>query len=108
MLERARANETRRENRITNKHQQTTCFACRGVGHAARDCPNVLLAARGGEIPDGTAAMLEGGSAAADGEGAGAQGDTGAAEGAKPKEEKGMKRGKGKKGGELTTGRCYR
>lgn len=104
MTERSRPNFDRtflrREERITTKHDQTTCFACRGVGHAARDCPNVLLAARGGDIADGTAAML-----AVSG---GDKDETGAENGKKDKGKDGMKRGKGKKGGELTTGRCYR
>lgn len=110
--ERARSNaertESRREHRITTKHQGTTCFACRGIGHAARDCPNVLLAAAGGaNAVEGTAAMLGDGAAST-----ALQVDE-ASKGAKvtevgKDEGKGMKRGKGKKGGEITTGRCYR
>jgi zinc finger CCHC domain-containing protein 9 len=75
----------RRINRQNLNTSSTTCFACRGVGHAARDCPNVLLAAQGIDN-NGTAALLEG------------------------EEGKGnkMKRGKGRNGGEVTGGKCYR
>lgn len=34
--------EDRRIKRINEKMQSTTCFACRGKGHAAKDCPNAL------------------------------------------------------------------
>ena len=69
------------------KYSSTTCFACRSVGHAARDCPNVLLAASG---DGGSAAML----------------DDAVGNGSKGKE--GMKRKKGKMGGDVTGGKCYR
>ncbi|EIW83099.1 hypothetical protein CONPUDRAFT_52948 [Coniophora puteana RWD-64-598 SS2] len=32
--------EARRQQRITQKFQDTTCFACRQKGHAAKDCPD--------------------------------------------------------------------
>ena len=34
------ATEARRLKRISQKDMQTTCFACREKGHAAKDCPN--------------------------------------------------------------------
>ncbi|KAE8221904.1 hypothetical protein CF319_g4813 [Tilletia indica] len=36
--------ENRREKRIDERQSNTTCFACRATGHAARDCPNTLNA----------------------------------------------------------------
>ncbi|GJE92796.1 hypothetical protein PsYK624_089530 [Phanerochaete sordida] len=36
------ASEQRRLKRIQERHAQTTCFACRETGHAARDCPKAL------------------------------------------------------------------
>lgn len=83
----------RREKRQQEKHNDTTCFACRSVGHAARDCPNVLLALEQGV--EGAAAML--------GDGAKDQED-----GKSEAPKKGMKRKQGKKGGDLVGGRCYR
>lgn len=41
------ATETRRLKRISQKHVQTTCFACREKGHAAKDCPKSEGAAKG-------------------------------------------------------------
>ena len=73
------------------RHMETTCFACRGVGHAARDCPNILLEA---QMPEGTADMLGGKSS-------GTQSAT-------EPSLKGMKRKKGTRGAELVGGRCYR
>lgn len=90
----------RRVKRQNLNTTNTTCFACRSVGHAARDCPNVLLAAQGINT-DGTATMLGDGEKRNEGQdapGAEPQGDAG----------KGMKRGKGKKGGDVTGGKCYR
>lgn len=82
----------RREKRQNDRTSATTCFACRSVGHPARECPNVLLALEQGE---GSAAML---------------GD--AAEGEKDQAQatgkKGMKRKPGKKGGDVVGGKCYR
>jgi zinc finger CCHC domain-containing protein 9 len=76
----------RRINRQNLNTSSTTCFACRGIGHAARDCPNVLLAAQGIDN-DGTAALL----------GEGGEGGNK------------MKRGKGRNGGDVTGGgKCYR
>jgi zinc finger CCHC domain-containing protein 9 len=68
----AEHSEQRRVRREDQRFSDTTCFACRGVGHPAGQCPNVLLSA-GGE-------------------------DQGA----------GLKRKGGKKGGEVTGGKCYR
>ncbi len=34
------ATEARRLKRIDQKNVQTTCFACREKGHAAKDCPS--------------------------------------------------------------------
>ena len=84
----AELSEARRTKRISEKYSGTTCFACRSVGHAARDCPNVLLAASGGG--EGSAGLLSTG-----------EGTTGTAG-------RGMKRKAGKNGGEVTGGRCYR
>ncbi|WWC89769.1 uncharacterized protein L201_004695 [Kwoniella dendrophila CBS 6074] len=39
--------EERKQKRNEQKNANVTCFACRGVGHASRDCPNVLLGAAG-------------------------------------------------------------
>ena len=33
--------EARRRKRIDQKLVETTCFACREKGHAAKDCPTV-------------------------------------------------------------------
>lgn len=85
----------RREKRQHNRDSGTTCFACRSVGHAARDCPNVLLALeKGVEGVEGAAAMLGDGEAKS-----------------KPEEngqKRGMKRKQGKKGGDVVGGKCYR
>lgn len=85
--------ELRRVKRADERNSQVTCFACRSLGHAARDCPNVLLAL---EKQEGSATLL---GDAAGGEGAGEEGTT---------EGKGMKRKKGKKGGDVVGGKCYR
>ncbi|WVW82900.1 hypothetical protein I302_104914 [Kwoniella bestiolae CBS 10118] len=37
--------EERKQRRNEQKNANVTCFACRGVGHASKDCPNVLLGA---------------------------------------------------------------
>lgn len=86
LLGKAERTEQRRVGRIENKNSSTICFACRQKGHAARECPNVLLAA---QTPDAEGAGIEG-------------------SGAGPK--KGMKRGKGQMGSDVTGagGRCYR
>lgn len=83
--------------------QQTTCFACRGVGHTARECPNILLAASG---EAGSAAMLEAPDMLKRKAEAEAEEEVG---------KKGKKSKKGKKaqkenqtGGEITGGKCYR
>ncbi|WVQ98897.1 hypothetical protein IAU59_006028 [Kwoniella sp. CBS 9459] len=75
--------EERKQRRNDQKHSGTTCFACRGVGHASKDCPSVLLAAAGGEGVEGDAAAAAGGA-------------------------KSMKRKGGKLGGDITGGKCYR
>ena len=36
--------EARRSAREAERHASTRCFACRGLGHAARDCPAALNA----------------------------------------------------------------
>ncbi|KAH9018997.1 hypothetical protein EDB85DRAFT_2009910 [Lactarius pseudohatsudake] len=40
--DRAAASETRRLKRKVERCANTTCFACREVGHSAKDCPSVL------------------------------------------------------------------
>jgi hypothetical protein len=84
----AERTEDRRLGRIDNKNASTVCFACRQKGHAARECPNVLLAA---QLPEDQA------------------GDQGA-QGGKPKAKQGMKRAKGQMGSDVagSGGRCYR
>ncbi|KAI5114601.1 hypothetical protein M0805_004367, partial [Coniferiporia weirii] len=44
--------EKRRQKRIQEKQLNTTCFACREKGHAARDCPTV----KSGDSGDGASA----------------------------------------------------
>ncbi|WWC69270.1 uncharacterized protein I206_103208 [Kwoniella pini CBS 10737] len=39
--------EERNQRRNEQRNSNVTCFACRGVGHASKDCPNVLLGAGG-------------------------------------------------------------
>ncbi|KAI9442259.1 hypothetical protein H4582DRAFT_1927424 [Lactarius indigo] len=39
--DRAAASETRRLKRKVERCANTTCFACREVGHSARDCPSI-------------------------------------------------------------------
>ncbi|CAD6583486.1 MAG: hypothetical protein TREMPRED_003577 [Tremellales sp. Tagirdzhanova-0007] len=80
----AEHSKSRYTKRTPDKHVATTCFACRSIGHAARDCPNVLLAQNGGEGSAETNTKREG------------------------NEKVGMKRRLGKKGGEVIGGRCYR
>ncbi|KAI0268729.1 hypothetical protein BC834DRAFT_651030 [Gloeopeniophorella convolvens] len=41
VADRAAASEARRLKRIAERHSNTTCFACREVGHSARDCPTI-------------------------------------------------------------------
>ncbi|ORX33727.1 hypothetical protein BD324DRAFT_653783 [Kockovaella imperatae] len=90
--------EERRLNRQKQKNSSTTCFACRSVGHTARDCPNILLATEG---PQGTAELLGDISAKVDSEtkAGGSVSDGGT---------KGLKRKKGKLGADLVGNRCYR
>ncbi|WVQ78524.1 hypothetical protein IAT38_000610 [Cryptococcus sp. DSM 104549] len=78
--------EERRQKRIEEKNSNVTCFACRGVGHSARECPNILLAAATTGAPE------EGSEAAPKAKG----------------EKASMKRKGGKKGGDVTSGKCYR
>ncbi|KAH9061232.1 hypothetical protein EDB87DRAFT_1674191 [Lactarius vividus] len=40
--DRAAASETRRLKRKVERGTNTTCFACREVGHSAKDCPSIL------------------------------------------------------------------
>ncbi|KAL1405478.1 hypothetical protein Q8F55_009110 [Vanrija albida] len=90
--------EQRRLQRIDERAQATTCFACRAVGHTARECPNILLAASG---QNGSAAMLEADKMAE------RQAEAGGAEESGKKK---GKKGKGKEvtGRDLTSGKCYR
>ncbi|THH31348.1 hypothetical protein EUX98_g2858 [Antrodiella citrinella] len=37
------ASEQRRVKRLDMRHADTTCFACRETGHAARDCPKAMV-----------------------------------------------------------------
>lgn len=41
------ASERRRVKRLDERHADTTCFACREKGHAARDCKKALEGAEG-------------------------------------------------------------
>ena len=86
----AEHSESRRIKGISEKYAGTTCFACRSVGHAARECPNVLLAAVVGE--GSSTDRLE----------------DPAIKTVKAPGAKGMKRKSGKKGGDVTGGQCYR
>ncbi|ODN98352.1 zinc knuckle family protein [Cryptococcus wingfieldii CBS 7118] len=77
--------EDRIKRRAEQKNMNVTCFACRSMGHAARDCPNILLAATTVGAP------VEGQESEA------------------PQNEvKSSRRKGGKKGGDVTTGKCYR
>ncbi|KAH9998511.1 hypothetical protein BJV74DRAFT_204110 [Russula compacta] len=40
--DRAASTEARRQKRIAERHAHTTCFACREVGHSAKDCPSIV------------------------------------------------------------------
>ncbi|AFR93464.2 zinc knuckle family protein [Cryptococcus neoformans C23] len=79
--------EDRKQRRIEDRNANVTCFACRGVGHAARACPNILLAATTVAAPEEK------------GEGEG--------QGGIEKKEVGRRKG-GKKGGDVTSNKCYR
>lgn len=83
----AQRTEQRRQGREHDRTSNTICFACRGKGHAAKDCPNVLLAAEKTELESVNADAA----------------DT-------VEETRGLKRKKGKKGADLagSSGRCYR
>ncbi len=92
----------------------TTCFACRGTGHAARDCPNILAAAEGA---NGSAAMLEADELARKVGLVGGDEPEGSDEEEESADEEEGKKGKGKKekgkkekltGGQITGGKCYR
>lgn len=83
--------------RVDQRQTQTTCFACRGVGHSARDCPNILLAASG---QAGSAALLEAGDMAK------RQAEVVESEGTQGV--KSGKRDKKAKGGDIVGGKCYR
>jgi zinc finger CCHC domain-containing protein 9 len=91
----AQRSEQRRVGRQAAKHASTTCFACRSKGHAAKDCPNVLLASASSDLaPVGEESA----------------GDKRKAEESQQAPPRGMKRAKGKKGADVagTSGRCYR
>ncbi|WVQ71873.1 hypothetical protein IAR50_001415 [Cryptococcus sp. DSM 104548] len=77
--------EDRIKRRAEQKNMNVTCFACRSMGHAARDCPNILLAATTVGAP------VEGQESEAP-----------------QNETKSSRRKGGKKGGDVTTGKCYR
>ncbi|KAI5453218.1 hypothetical protein NCC49_006243 [Naganishia albida] len=83
----AQRTEQRRQGREHDRTSNTICFACRGKGHAAKDCPNVLLAGEKTELESINADAA----------------DT-------VEETRGLKRKKGKKGADLagSSGRCYR
>ncbi|KAK0551013.1 hypothetical protein OC846_000123 [Tilletia horrida] len=53
--ERRAKSEARRLQRIAERTSAVTCFACRGTGHSAKDCPNAFNAnaADPSSIPDG-------------------------------------------------------
>lgn len=112
--------EVRREKRAHERDAGTTCFACRGTGHAARDCPNILAAAEGA---NGSAAMLEADELArkAGLVGGDAEAEDGGEDGEDEDDEEEGKKGKGKgkkgkkekkentlTGGQITGGKCYR
>jgi hypothetical protein len=95
----AQRSEDRRLSRQNTKHSGTTCFACRSKGHAAKDCPNVLLSSSVNDLLPVS----------------GNEASENAVDGAKRKavdegQGKGFKRAKGKKGSDVagTSGRCYR
>ncbi|KAJ9121684.1 hypothetical protein QFC22_002304 [Naganishia vaughanmartiniae] len=86
VMRKAQKTEDRRQGRVQDRNTNTTCFACRAKGHAAKDCPNVLLAAANTDL--GQDEVEEQPSA----------------------DSRGLKRKKGKKGADLagSSGRCYR
>ncbi|BEI81294.1 hypothetical protein CcaverHIS002_0204540 [Cutaneotrichosporon cavernicola] len=104
--------DARRFKRAEEREVNTTCFACRGTGHAARDCPNILAAAEGA---NGSAAMLEADELARKAGLVGDNGEESGEESEQAAEDEGKKdktKGKGKKekltGGQVTGGKCYR
>jgi zinc finger CCHC domain-containing protein 9 len=82
----AQKTEDRRQGRVQDRNSNTTCFACRAKGHAAKDCPNVLLAAANTDLGHEEVEEQPSG------------------------DSRGLKRKKGKKGADLagSSGRCYR
>lgn len=82
----AQKTEDRRQGRVQDRNSNTTCFACRAKGHAAKDCPNVLLAAANTDLGQEEVEEQPSG------------------------DSRGLKRKKGKKGADLagSSGRCYR
>lgn len=78
--------EDRKQHRIEDRNANVTCFACRGVGHAARACPNILLAATTIGAPE----------------------EQGENESQERKEKEVGRRKGGKKGGDVTSNKCYR
>ncbi|KIR59831.1 zinc knuckle family protein [Cryptococcus bacillisporus CA1873] len=78
--------EDRKRRRIEDRNANVTCFACRGVGHAARACPNILLAATTVGAPE----------------------EQGENESQERKEKEVGRRKGGKKGGDVTSNKCYR
>ena len=52
------ATEARRLKRVNERLTQTTCFACREKGHAARDCPKAVKSFHGEDGQVKTAAVV--------------------------------------------------
>ncbi|KAJ9102479.1 hypothetical protein QFC21_002879 [Naganishia friedmannii] len=86
VMRKAQKTEDRRQGREQDRNTNTTCFACRAKGHAAKDCPNVLLAAANTDLGQEEVEEQPSG------------------------DSRGLKRKKGKKGADLagSSGRCYR
>ncbi|KAI0298584.1 hypothetical protein BC826DRAFT_1103078 [Russula brevipes] len=52
IADRAASSESRRVKRIAARRVHTTCFACREVGHSAKDCPSISVPRPDGEEED--------------------------------------------------------
>jgi zinc finger CCHC domain-containing protein 9 len=44
--------EARRRKRISEKLAETTCFACREKGHAAKDCPTAQKSTKDDDVDE--------------------------------------------------------